>query len=185
MERATVEQTSPPSRRVSAAKITELTADGIAATRSRRPVSFPSSRGTHIIVGPSLSREATPTTPRKWSQARGACTCRQEMRVGAVRQSARASPPSPAASKHKAAPRSRGIFWRTITGIWSPTLYRDDDFHLAGAAGHSQGDFVFMSIEHEVETRGSDGEVPNLDSLKKRRQHRTDETHQAMRCVDS
>lgn len=32
MERATVEQTSPPSRRVSAAKITELTADGIAAT---------------------------------------------------------------------------------------------------------------------------------------------------------
>ena len=64
-------------------------------------------------------------------------------------------------------------------------LYGEHDFHFTDASGHPQGDFVLMAIKHEVETRGADGKVPNLDSLKKRRQHRTDETHQAMRCVDS
>lgn len=43
------------------------------------------------------------------------------------------------------------------------------DLCLAGAAGHSEGHLVFVSIEHEVETRGADGEVPNLHSLKERR----------------
>lgn len=33
-------------------------------------------------------------------------------------------------------------------------LHREHDVHLTDAAGHSQGDFVLMAIEHEVGTHG-------------------------------
>lgn len=44
--------------------------------------------------------------------------------------------------------------------------------------------FVFVTIEREIEMRGSDREVPNLDSLEERRKHRTDETHEATRRIN-
>lgn len=44
--------------------------------------------------------------------------------------------------------------------------------------------FLFLTIEREIGMRGSDREVPNLDSLQKRRKHRTDETHEATRRIN-
>lgn len=58
-------------------------------------------------------------------------------------------------------------------------LNSQNDLYLAGSAGNPHRDFVPMPIEHQIETRGSDREVPKLDPLEKRWKHRTIETHDA------
>ena len=68
------------------------------------------------------------------------------------------------------------------TGCW---LDGEHNLHLAGSAGNPQRYFVLMAVEHEIKTCGSDREISNLDLLKERWQHGTDEAHQTMRCIDS
>ena len=90
--------------------------------------------------------------------------------------------PSVRPPRHRA--QTSGPSW-PMAVFFGYDLYGEHDVHLADAADYSQGDFVLMAIKHEVETPGTDGEVPNLDSLQERRQRRTDETHQTLRCIDS
>lgn len=65
-----------------------------------------------------------------------------------------------------------------------PGLDGDYDLDLAGSAGNSHRHFTLMSIEYEIETSGSDREVPNLNPLKERWKNGAVETDEATSTVD-
>mgnify|MGYP001574683892 CR=1 FL=1 len=50
------------------------------------------------------------TGPHRWSRSRAVSACRQDTRVGDVRQSVQASRPQPDASSHIATARGRGVY---------------------------------------------------------------------------
>ena len=58
------------------------------------------------------------------------------------------------------------------------------NFCLTNSADNSHSHFTLMSIECEIETGGSDGEVPNLNPLKERWKHGTVESDEATSSID-
>ena len=71
---------------------------------------------------------------------------------------------------------------RRYTKGWE--LHREHDGHLASAPGDPQGHFVFMTIEHEVEARSSNPEVPQFDSFQERWENGMYELHEAPSPID-
>ena len=72
---------------------------------------------------------------------------------------------------------------RTILQV-DARLKGKNDLYLADSTGHPHRHLVLMSIEHQIETRGSDREIPNLNPLEERWKHRTIETHEATSSID-
>ena len=72
----------------------------------------------------------------------------------------------------------------SVIGTSRIDLYSDENLHVAGAAGDSQGNFFSMAVEHQVETGVSNRKVPNLDPFKELRKDRAGKPDDAPRRVD-
>ena len=88
-------------------------------------------------------RVAAHTGPHRWSRPRGASACRQDTRVGAARQSARASSPRPDASARTATATGRGVYAAAVADGPEPTPgcapYRPDRGGPAQRCGPPRG----------------------------------------------
>ncbi len=71
-----------------------------------------------------------------------------------------------------------------LTDFFDILLDDEDDLYRAGSTSDRQCHLVLMTVEHEVKTGGTDGEVPQFDSFKERRQRWTHKLQKASSPID-